>query len=128
MRIKPDDLKTKLHEIIEVLRIHFDGDRVKNIEPRLFQYIGNEEQAFVIKYKALWEKTAKLMAAIELHNDEIRARTLKNTHPLNMQIHLENGVSNGVLVARTEKECADLVIGFLTCNLKFNVELEKDSE
>jgi hypothetical protein len=51
-----------------------------------------------------------------------RAETLKELHPLGIQVNLQTGVANGVLVARTTCECADLIRRILTRNLQFRIE------
>ncbi|MGD0768037.1 MAG: hypothetical protein ABSB42_07560 [Tepidisphaeraceae bacterium] len=50
-----------------------------------------------------------------------RAKTLKESHPLGIQIHLQTGVANGVLVARTTSQCANLILRILTRTLKFRI-------
>lgn len=51
-----------------------------------------------------------------------RATKLKEVHPLGLQVHLETGVANGVLVARTVDECAQLLHGIMLCDLQFEIE------
>ena len=62
----------------------------------------------------------KLGEAIRAHYDK-RADTLKNSHPRGIQVNLETGVANGVLVARTTAECADLIRRILTWTLEFRI-------
>ena len=47
---------------------------------------------------------------------------LKETHPLGLQVHLETGVANGVLVARTVPECARLLKKVVLNRLEFRLE------
>jgi hypothetical protein len=54
-----------------------------------------------------------------------RARTLKDSHPLALQVNLATGVANGVLVVRTISECAALLRRILLSNMEFALE-EKD--
>jgi hypothetical protein len=54
-----------------------------------------------------------------------RAQMLKEIHPLGLQVHLETGVANGVLVARTVPECAKLLKRVVLRNLEFRLE-ERD--
>jgi len=42
-----------------------------------------------------------------------REKTLREDHPLGIQVHLENGVANGVLVVRNIDDCAKLVRSIL---------------
>jgi len=64
---------------------------------------------------------ARLAKRIREHYDG-RAKTLKESHPLGIQVHLETGVANGVLVARTPVECAQLIRRILTRTLEFDIE------
>jgi hypothetical protein len=68
----------------------------------------------------------KILAIAEKHNFEKRAGVLKNVHPLGLQVHLESGVANGVLVVRTIPECADVLVRLLTNNLKFRITVDED--
>jgi hypothetical protein len=51
-----------------------------------------------------------------------RARTLRDSHPLGIQVNLETGVACGVLVTRTVAQCAQLIRNILTRRLKFKLE------
>jgi hypothetical protein len=53
-----------------------------------------------------------------------RAQTLKNSHPLGIQVNLATGVANGVLVVRTVGECASLVRRIVTGTLDFDLTEE----
>ncbi len=52
-----------------------------------------------------------------------RADALKDSHPLGIQVHLEDGVANGVLVVRSINDCAALVKSILLNNI--DVYLDK---
>jgi hypothetical protein len=51
-----------------------------------------------------------------------RAETLKNTHPLGLQVNLSTGVANGVLVVRSTLDCAQLLQTILLNEMKFDIE------
>ena len=51
-----------------------------------------------------------------------RAETLKNTHPLGLQVNLSTGVANGVLVVRSTQDCAWLLKSILLNQMKFEIE------
>lgn len=51
-----------------------------------------------------------------------RAETLKNTHPLGLQVNLSTGVANGVLVVRSALDCAQLLQSILLNEMKFDIE------
>ena len=48
-------------------------------------------------------------------------QTLKQSHPLGIQVHLETGVANGVLVAHSTAQCAELIRRVLTKTLEFEL-------
>jgi hypothetical protein len=54
-----------------------------------------------------------------------RAKTLKDTHPLGIQVNLETGVANGVIVTRDIGQCAKLVRNVLLGLLEFDVVEEE---
>ncbi|HEX4796293.1 MAG TPA: hypothetical protein VH370_21060 [Humisphaera sp.] len=64
---------------------------------------------------------ATLGVAIRTHYDK-RADTLKSSHPLGIQVNLETGVANGVLVARSTDHCAEVIQRVLTNRLEFRLE------
>lgn len=51
-----------------------------------------------------------------------RARTLQEHHPLGLQVNLDSGVANGVLVVRKIAQCASLVRKILLRELEFDIE------
>jgi hypothetical protein len=56
---------------------------------------------------------------------EVKAKTLKDRHPLGIQVDLRTGVANGVLVVRTLTQCAEMVKAVLLNTMRFR--LERDS-
>ena len=50
-----------------------------------------------------------------------RANTLKDYHPLGMQIDLDSGVANGVLVVRDIENCVKILRGIITNSLEFEI-------
>jgi hypothetical protein len=67
-------------------------------------------------------KICRIIAASEARIYEGRAETLKNKHPLGIQVHLDTGVANGVLVVRTKEDCARLLHAVLTNTLAFDLQ------
>lgn len=55
------------------------------------------------------------------HYDK-RAETLKDSHPLGIQVNLDTGVANGVLVVRSIADCAELIFRIITRTLQFCIE------
>jgi hypothetical protein len=64
---------------------------------------------------------SRLQASVARHYDK-RAEMLHVTHPLGIQVNLETGVANGVLVVRNVDDCASLVRGTVTRTLGFDLE------
>jgi len=62
-----------------------------------------------------------LASKLKAHCDR-RAALLKETHPLGIQVNLETGVANGVLVVRTVDECAELIRRVLLRELEFQID------
>ena len=57
-----------------------------------------------------------------------RADTLSNKHPLCIQVHLDSGVANGVLVVRTIDDCVKLLKKIILNDTEFNLDFDKDPE
>lgn len=51
-----------------------------------------------------------------------RAKTLKDYHPLGMQIDLNSGVANGILLVRDVNTCVKILKGILTNSLDFEIK------
>jgi hypothetical protein len=62
----------------------------------------------------------RLSASISNHYDR-RARMLREDHPLGIQVNLDTGVANGVLVVRTPRDCAELIYRIITKDLQFTI-------
>jgi len=58
---------------------------------------------------------------------ERRAQTLHN-HPLGLQVNLETGVTNGILVARSVDECRRLVLAVLGDSLTFAIKARSPND
>jgi hypothetical protein len=72
------------------------------------------------------QRLCKIIAESERRIYDKRANTLKNSHPLGLQVNLADGVANGVLVARSISECATLLFRLLTRTMQFRIDEEKD--
>jgi hypothetical protein len=68
------------------------------------------------------KKFCRIIAESEKVIYEKRALTLQRHHPLAIQVNLDTGVANGVLVARNPKTCVELLFRILTNQLEFDVE------
>jgi len=57
-----------------------------------------------------------------------RYKVLQEIHPLSMQVHLETGVANGVLVVRSLEQCARLLRRVILNTLKFELVERQGSD
>ncbi len=74
------------------------------------------------------ERICRIIAASEARIYDKRAKTLTESHPLAIQVHLDTGVANGVLVVRTKEECAELLRRVLTNTLVFELQEDKQGQ
>lgn len=133
--IKPEKLKEILIERIKKLYPEVawgKGEQAyENKETKEIIYkISDEERSdlvdFIAKRKELAEINIEILFKF-LHYQmnevyETRARTLTKYHPLSLQVNLSTGVSNGVLVVRTIKQCAELLESILLNKMEFEIE------
>jgi hypothetical protein len=71
-------------------------------------------------------RLARILATSEKRLYDSRARTLKEAHPLGVQVNLRTGVANGVLVVRTVADCAEVLARVLTNDLQFDIDDRTD--
>jgi hypothetical protein len=68
-----------------------------------------------------YAQMCRALAIAEKHYFDKRAGTLREGHPLAIQVHLETGVANGVLVVRNVKQCAELIYRLLIYDYDFRI-------
>jgi hypothetical protein len=78
--------------------------------------------AFRAAHRADLERLCGIVAGSEARIYDKRAKTLIETHPLAVQVNLETGVANGVLVVRAVDDCARLLRRILTNSMEFDLE------
>jgi hypothetical protein len=90
----------------------------------LFRSVQNIELDDRFKSRNLSElrQLTTIIAGAEKRIYDSRANTLKNFHPLGIQVHLDTGVANGVLIVRSIPECATLLRRILMNSMEFDVE------
>jgi len=116
------------------------GQRLKNddlnvigqVEDALKQFCGQkiwsslrDEDAirlFASSTGAALKDFCRLIATAEKIVYDKRARTLRESHPLALQVNLDTGVANGVLVVRTIPDCAALLRRVLLGEMEFSLE------
>jgi hypothetical protein len=94
-----------------------------------FQIVGDEETVFLEQNNLSNEKVkmCEILAKAEKSLFDGRAKSLQKSHPLALQVQLETGVANGVLVVRSVERCAELLEKLLTnsCEYTFDSNREK---
>jgi hypothetical protein len=85
----------------------------------------SKEQEFKDRNTSFAQVT-RLLATVEAASFDKRAAILRETHPLSLQVHLDSGVANGVLVVRTVEECAQALGELLLNELAFSFEIVQD--
>ncbi|WNZ28262.1 MAG: hypothetical protein IAX21_06160 [Candidatus Bathyarchaeota archaeon] len=73
-----------------------------------------------------FDKVCMIISIAEHDYFENRAKLLNGRHPLSMQINLQNGVANGVLVVRNAKECGCLLYNLLVNKIDFEIQHKKE--
>ncbi|MBE0448322.1 MAG: hypothetical protein IBX64_09545 [Actinobacteria bacterium] len=81
-----------------------------------------KEDKFKDQIKEVFERMYRILTIAEFHNFEKRARTLREIHPLALQVDLKTGVTNGVLVVRNVEDCAGLLHRILINSLTFTIK------
>lgn len=80
---------------------------------------------FKQKYKD-FSKVSQILAIAECYNFDKRANLLRERHPLSMQVDLQFGVANGVLVVRKPRECTELLYRILSNDMEFTIKHSKE--
>jgi hypothetical protein len=68
-----------------------------------------------------FDNLCEVLAIAETFNFDRRAGLLQGRHPLAMQVDLNTGIANGVLVVRSAQKCAKLLLGLLTNDLQLEI-------
>lgn len=99
--------------MLEQLRIFDPNAAWSDVEVRKWCEAPDDVNAVALR--------SHLQDRMKVHYD-YRARTLRESHPLGIQVNLQTGVANGVLVVRSVPDCARLVRNIVTHRLEFNLE------
>lgn len=94
----------------------FERDRIWRTVPDT-----EAAEAFRATHGADLTRLCRIVAAAESRIYDRRAKTLKVSHPLGIQVNLATGVANGVLVVRTVSQCAEVLRRVVTNALEFEL-------
>lgn len=114
-----DDFQDSMNNFIEEL----DNYRIN--QP--FSLWTEKENDFKSKSK-YFESACSILSIAEYFSYEKRASTLVVSHPLSLQVDLQTGVANGVLVVRSSKQCAELLHKILDNSLEFTIKKIKEQK
>ena len=94
-----------------------------------YRIVGEEERQFLDEHNLAKERDVMcdILAEAEKTLFDSRAETLQQRHPLALQVNLKSGVANGVLVVRTENDCAELLSRLLTNDCEFRFDSTRES-
>ena len=114
-----DTFETQL-EFIEEFSYKLDGFE----RTMLWKSIAepHEIASFVSANQKELKEFCRILAVSEHAIYERRALTLREKHPLAIQVNLKTGVANGVLVVRDIPTCAKLIRRILTNTMDFEVK------
>lgn len=90
-----------------------------------FTYWEERESEFKKKEINDFQKIFEILAIAIKFTAEKRANLLKKSHPLGMQVDLNTGVANGIIVVRNIERCSDILEKILTNTLEFEIRKEK---
>lgn len=107
----PDSPESQL--LLDQLRI-FEPDAAWR-DPKVRDWCGDSASVDLERLRS------RVAASIKKRYDS-RASTLRDSHPLGIQVNLDTGVANGVLVVRSVECCAELVRRIVTQSLEFTME------
>lgn len=108
------------------------GEIISEFYDKLDEYRSNQpfslwtekEEEFKRNYLD-FQMICDILAIAECYNFDKRAELLKR-HPLSMQVDLQSGVANGVLVVRSPEDCAELLYRILTNQTEFEIKHETE--
>jgi hypothetical protein len=107
--------KNKVEVLLEILRLY--GPELAWKDKDVISWIKDNGKADIDKLIMKISVTVK-----DYYNK--RAESLMQTHPLGIQVYLDTGVANGVLVVRSEKKCGELVRAIILNDLEFTLKSE----
>ncbi|KKN38716.1 hypothetical protein LCGC14_0750680 [marine sediment metagenome] len=115
-----NDLDKDLHQLNDKLD-HYLKDYESYREEQPFSLWIDKDKQFKAQ-NPHFEEICDILARYTKKYWDSRARTLKDYHPLGMQIDLDSGVSNGVLIVREIDTCVKILKGILTNSLEFEIK------
>ncbi len=103
-------------------------DEEKLADSRIWRSVPDSDATSEIRRRFRQEirRLCDIIASAEKRIYDVRAGTLRQFHPLALQVNLDTGVANGVLVVREVEQCSRLLWNIVTRTMDF--ELEEDGD
>ncbi len=114
-----NELRKKTKNYIKIIE-DFEKAFRKYREDQLLSLWNDKEEEFKKNFEEM-SALCKIVAICEHHFFERRARTLRERHPLSIQVNLQTGVANGVLVVRSSEDCSRLLYNLVTNSIDFEI-------
>lgn len=120
-----DNLITDLESLYPLLlKKELIIEQLKIFDPELC-WTDNKLRSIIDDHGNDYEYVLDLLYKSVKKKYDSRAKTLKDLHPLGIQVNLQTGVANGVIVTQDLSECAQLVRKVLLKELEFIVDTER---
>jgi predicted transcriptional regulator/5'-deoxynucleotidase YfbR-like HD superfamily hydrolase len=116
-----DDVN-RLSKLYDRTKTSIIVERLRDMSPTLAWHDANIRRWLDDPEKVELETAMQLLVKTTRKHYDSRATTLRESHPLGIQVNLDTGVANGVLVVRTIKDCAELIRRIVTHRLEFRIE------
>ena len=121
---KKQQLKDKIN-LSKILENSIKLIELYQNKPTSLFLMKDEETKFKQLNAIIFENLYKIIAITDQYFFNKRADLLGKHHPLAIQVHLESGLANGVLIARNIGDCVHLIEGLIFIKLIFNIEYNK---
>jgi len=120
-----NEFRSKSIEEVRSLKYTFleKIDEYRKLWP--FSLWREKDDEFKENNREIFSNICQILSVAECYNFDRRAAILRGRHPLSMQVDLQTGVANGVLVVRDAKSCADLLYRLLTNSMEFEIKHPK---
>jgi hypothetical protein len=138
---RPADLKSHLQFVLYADESGFEPDETSKLleflphlekfeEELLWKSITDDDaiQAFQREHNDNLREFCEIIAHSEQRIYNKREKTLREDHPLAIQVNLDSGVANGVLLVRDIQTCADLLLRVLTNSMEFDVNYQPETK
>lgn len=104
----------------------FKEELEKYYDQKIFVYNEDEENEFKSGNLQLFQTTCRVLGIVESYYFDRRSDLLKKSHPLGLQVNLETGVANGVIVVRSVQQCTQIMERILSDKMQLIIENDEN--